>query len=105
MSSRPAVPLELAQGVALKLGFGVGEMPFLNDPHGLRLFHFWGDVYGAWLAAILQKYYMQNPTYEDEPFVFSYDAYTLRLPFPLQALPPWDGSLALDVLKTLVIST
>ncbi len=102
VSSRQAVPLELAQGVALTLGFGAGEMPLLNDPHGLRLFHFWGDVYGAWLAAILQEYCMQNPTREDEPFAFSYDAYTLRLPFPLQALPPWDGSLALDVLKTLV---
>ncbi len=105
--SRQAVPLELAQGVASSFGLGVGEMPLLQDSYGLQLVHFWGDVYGAWLAAILQahhlqKYWEAQYAREDEPFVFSYDAYTLRLPFPVPALPPWDSTLALGTLKTLV---
>ena len=104
--SRQAVPLELAQGVASSFGLGVGEMPLLQDSYGLQLVHFWGDVYGAWLAAILQahhlqKYWEAQYAREDEPFVFSYDAYTLRLPFPVPALPPWDSTLALGMLKTL----
>ena len=100
--SRQAVPLELAQGVASTFGLGPGEMPLLEDPYETRLVHFWGDVYGAWLAAILQAHYAQERhVHEDEPFVFSYDAYTLRLPLPLPALPPWDSALALDTLKAL----
>ena len=95
--SRQAVPLELAQGVASTFALGEGEMPLLEDPYGTRLVHFWGDVYGAWLAAILQEYHAR----EDEPFVFSYNAYTLRLPYSISALPPWDSALALGTLKTL----
>ena len=99
--SRQAVPLELAQGVALTFGLGTGETPLVEDAYGLRLFHFWGDVYGAWLAAILQAHWAQHHVHEDEPFAFSYDAYTLRLPYSISALPPWDSALALDTLKTL----
>lgn len=95
--SRQAVPLDLAQGVALTLGLEARKMLLVQDPYGSQLFHFWGDVYGAWLAAILQEHYAR----EDEPFAFSYDAYTLRLPFPIPALPPWDSSLALEMLKVL----
>ena len=104
--SRQAVPLELAQSVASSFGLGAGEMPLLEDSYETRLVHFWGDVYGAWLAAILQAHYMQahweeQYAREDEPFVFSYDAYTLRLPHAISALPPWDSALALDTLKAL----
>lgn len=96
LRSPQALPLELAQGVALTLGLGAGEMPLLQNPFELRLFHFWGDLYGAWLAELLREHYAT-----DEPFSFSHDAFSLRLPFSVPALPPWDRALAAQVLTEL----
>lgn len=103
LRSKQAVPLELAQGVALTLGIGAGEMPLVEDASvdagvnaEVRLFHFWGDLYGAWLTELVRE--QLTP---DEPFVPSHDALSLRLPCPLPALPPWDGARALETLAAL----
>lgn len=95
LGSKQAVPLELAQGVALTLGIGAREMPLVEDAE-VRLFHLWGDLYGAWLAALMREHLT-----DDGPFVFSHDALSLRLPRPLPALPTWDGARALETLAAL----
>ncbi len=97
LGSKQAAALELAQGVAHTLGLKEGELPLLEDPYGVHLFHFWGDLYGAWLAAMLEEVYAGD----DEPFVFSADACTLRLPLAISALPPWSDALAASTLKQL----
>src|SRR5690606_35228567 len=54
-------------------------------------FHFWGDIYGELLAAILQAHY---PASDWQPRIRAWNEVALHLPFHLEQLPPWDGWLA-----------
>jgi ATP-dependent Lhr-like helicase len=87
-----AIPVEVAQGVAARLGLGPGRLPSLPDERGMWLFHFWGDLYGDLLAAVLRAHF--TPEGADEPSVAAWNEYCLYLPFPLSTLPPWDEGLA-----------
>ena len=49
-----AVPLDISQAVAAHLGVAPGQMALVHDEAGTLLFHFWGDLYGALLAAMLE---------------------------------------------------
>lgn len=83
-----AVPLEISQAVAARLGMGSGQMALVHDDPGALLFHFWGDLYGALLAALLQA-----GLDEDSPPVSRPNEHCLRLPAGLMSLPPWDERL------------
>ena len=93
-----AVPLEVAQAVAVQAGFGAGQMPYLPEPDGRWLFHFWGDLYGELLAAVLQAHF---PAGETEPHVQVWNEYCLHLPFSLDKLPVWDETIAVRELQLL----
>jgi hypothetical protein len=93
-----AVPLEVAQAVSVQASFGVGQMPYLPEPDGRWLFHFWGDLYGELLAGILQAHF---PAGEREPRVRVWNEYCLHLPFSLNELPAWDEAVALKELQLL----
>jgi ATP-dependent Lhr-like helicase len=86
-----AIPLEVAQGVAARLGLQTGQMPCLPDDRGVWLFHFWGDLYGDLLAATLRAYF--TPEGEQEPLIAAWSEFCLYLPFPLTALPPYNQAL------------
>ncbi len=90
-----AVPLELAQGVAAQLGLAPGHLYLLEDDDQLWLFHFWGDVYGALLSALLRA----QAGDDDAAAAVGRGAggqneLCLRLPLAVDALPPWDPTLA-----------
>lgn len=88
-----AVPLELAQGVAGQLGLAPGHLYLLEDADRTWLFHFWGDVYGALLAAVLQARFRDDEDAEARPGAGAWNELSLRLPEPLAALPPWEARL------------
>lgn len=52
-----AVPLDVGQAVARHLGIAPEELCLLHTPHGAWLFHFWGDLYGMLLAAMLRAHF------------------------------------------------
>ncbi len=83
-----AVPLDVAQAVAAYLGLGDGQMALLHEERGAWLFHFWGDLYGEWLAALLNYYF--DPRGES-PLVTPQNEYCLYLPTGLPQLPPWNA--------------
>ena len=83
-----AVPLELSQAVAAHLGCPPGQLPLVHDEQGALLFHFWGDLYGALLAALLQA-----DLDEDGPVIGRPNEHCLRLPAGLPGLPPWNEAL------------
>ncbi len=89
-----AVPLELAQGVAGQLGLAPGHLYVLEDADRPWLFHFWGDVYGALLSALLRAQFRDD---DDAAAVRrgagASNELCLRLPEALAALPPWDPGL------------
>jgi hypothetical protein len=93
-----AVPLEIAQAVAVQAGFGAGQMPYIPEPDGRWLFHFWGDLYGELLAAVLQAHF---PAGEAEPRVRVWNEYCLHLPISLDKLPGWDEVVAEQELQLL----
>ncbi len=82
-----AVPLDVSQAVAARLGLAPGQMALVHDEEGALLFHFWGDLYGALLAALLQA-----ALDDDEPIVRP-NEHCLRLPAGLERLPHWDEGL------------
>ena len=88
-----AVPLELAQGVAGQLGLAPERLYLLEDADRAWLFHFWGDVYGALLAAVLQARFRDDEDAEARRGVGAWNELSLRLPEPLAALPPWEARL------------
>ena len=105
-----AVPLELAQGVAAQLELAAGEIPLLAEGSGLWLFHFWGDIYGKLLAALLSAQVEGVPTEADpdgaaadteEQRISVWNELCLLLPFSLDTLPPWDTHLAHSVARTI----
>ncbi|MBE2233861.1 MAG: hypothetical protein IAE85_10240, partial [Anaerolinea sp.] len=83
-----AVPLEISQAVAAHLGCPPGQLPLVHDEQGALLFHFWGDLYGALLAALLQA-----DLDEDGPVIGRPNEHCLRLPAGLPGLPPWNEAL------------
>jgi hypothetical protein len=93
-----AVPLEVAQAVAVQAGFGSGQMPYIPEPDGRWLFHFWGDLYGELLARLLQAHF---PAGEREPRIRVWNEYCLHLPFSLDKLPVWDENIAVRELQSL----
>lgn len=86
-----AVPLEVAQGIAAALQLPPGLILTLPEDDGTWLFHFWGDIYGELLAAMLQAHY---PATDWQPRIRVWNEVALHLPFHLEQLPTWDGRLA-----------
>lgn len=84
-----AVPLDVSHAVAAHLGLALGQMAVVHDETGTLLFHFWGDLYGALLAAMLQA-----ELTEEDGVVARLNEYCLHLPASLLDLPPWDNALA-----------
>jgi hypothetical protein len=77
----------------------LGTLPFIKEGQGAYLFHFWGDVYGLWLSALLEQHYGYQTT---EGAVAKYwNEFCLHLNFHLLSLPPWDSFLAKQALKTI----
>jgi hypothetical protein len=83
-----AVPWDISQAVAAHLGLAPGQMALVQDDRGALLFHFWGDLYGALLAALLQ-----GGLDDDGPAISRPNEHCLRLPAGLTSLPPWDATL------------
>jgi ATP-dependent Lhr-like helicase len=84
-----AVPLDVCQAVAVHLGLAPAQMALVHDESGALLFHFWGDLYGALLAAMLQA-----GLGEEDGVVARLNEHCLRLPAGLLRLPSWDDALA-----------
>jgi hypothetical protein len=94
-----AVPLEVTAAVAAHLGLPPAAMILLPDDKGAWLFHCWGDLYGEMLAKMLQAHF---PVGEEEPQIRPHNEFCLYLPFTLPALPPWDETVARQVLRQVV---
>lgn len=92
-----AVPLDVSQAVAAHLGLAPGQMALVHDETGALLFHFWGDLYGALLAALLQA-----GLGEEDGIVERLNEHGLRLPASLLRLPSWDDALAHDAARRLM---
>lgn len=92
-----AVPLDVSQAVAAHLGLAPGEMALVHDETGALLFHFWGDLYGALLAGLLQA-----ELDEEDAAVARRNEHCLRLPAGLVTLPPWNDALAHDAARRLM---
>jgi ATP-dependent Lhr-like helicase len=92
-----AVPLDVSQAVAAHFGLAPEEMALVHDERGALLFHFWGDLYGALLAAILEA-----ELAEDDAAVARLNEHCLRLPAGLASLPPWNDALAHDAARRLM---
>jgi hypothetical protein len=92
-----AVPLDVSQAVAAHLGLAPGQMAIVHDETGALLFHFWGDLYGALLAAMLQA-----GLDEEDGAVARLNEHCLRLPAGLAHLPPWNDALARDAARRLM---
>lgn len=97
-SAPAAVPLAVSQAVAQLLALEPGQLGYVLESEltganhtGMWLFHFWGDVYGFWLAAMLKQFYPTRDVAED---ITPVHEHALYLPFRLDALPPWDGGVA-----------
>ena len=93
-----AVPFELTQAVAAQLGIAPGEFHCLDDEPGMWLFHFWGDIYGALLAATLHGHLSAEPEeaeyqHPQKKQIGSWNEVCLHLPLTLDTLPPWDEKL------------
>jgi ATP-dependent Lhr-like helicase len=89
MTAPFAVPLDVSQAVAVHLGLAPAQMALVHDESGALLFHFWGDLYGALLAALLQA-----GLDEEDGVVERLNEHCLRLPAGLLRLPSWDDALA-----------
>ncbi|MEZ4658733.1 MAG: hypothetical protein R2911_14275 [Caldilineaceae bacterium] len=107
-----AVPLDVSQGVAAYLGLAPGQLCILQEAGESWLFHFWGELYGALLADMLQR--AQYPDLgveswggtesgeeddEADELIQVRNEYCIRLPEPIVALPPWDVRLARQALN------
>jgi hypothetical protein len=92
-----AVPLDISQAVAAHLGLAPGQMALVHDDQGALLFHFWGDLYGALLAALLQ-----GGLDDDGPVIGRPNEHCLRLPAGLHELPPWNETLLRQEVRRLM---
>jgi hypothetical protein len=94
-----ATPLEVGQAAAAHLRLKHDQLCLLHHEGGALLFHFWGEIYGAWLAAILQARFDTD----EEPFVVTRrNEFCFFLPMGLTRLPAWDGALARRQLQQLL---
>ena len=99
MTAPFAVPLDVSQAVAVHLGVAPGHLALVHDEQGALLFHFWGDLYGALLGAMLQA----ELAPDDEDVVITRpNEHCLRLPASLTRLPAWDEDLARRQLRRLM---
>ena len=94
-----AVPVEVGQAMAAHLGLAPNQMALVHGAEHTVLFHFWGSLYGALLAAILQASLWPE---EDDGIVSSLSEVCLRLPAGLARLPAWDEFLARQELRRLM---
>lgn len=90
-ASSMAVSLEVSRAVATHLGLADGQLCLLQDEQGVWLFHFWGDLYGELLRAILQA---TLDTAEEPMIITRRNEHCLRLPWGITQLPAWDDALA-----------
>ncbi len=97
-----AVPLSVTLTAARALGLRAGELPYLHELRGALLFHFWGDVYGLWLAALLDAHAAKNDEADAEGEAPNpVNEFCIHLPAQTAALPPWDETLAVQTLHDL----
>ena len=99
MTAPLAVPLDVSQAVAAHLGVAPDQMVLVHDGDGALLFHFWGDLYGALLGAMLQA---ELGLEEDGELVASLNEHCLRLPVCLARLPAWDEQVLGRQLRYLI---
>ncbi len=91
-----AVPLAAGQAVANLLGIISDAILTVPLAEGTWLFHFWGDIYGALLAEMLDSHFGEGSG------VTTVNEFCLYLPGPLPALPAWDATLARRALYRLL---
>ncbi len=94
-----AVPLEVSQAVARHLSIAPDQLCLVADEQGVWLFHFWGDLYGALLAGILQHHLQGD---EETTLVTAQNELCLHLPTSLDQLPPWNQAIAENQLHILL---
>ena len=99
MTAPFAVPLDVSQAVAAHLGVAPGQLALVHDEQGALLFHFWGDLYGALLGAMLQAELAPD---DEAVFIARPNEHCLRLPASLTRLPAWDEDLARRQLRWLM---
>jgi ATP-dependent Lhr-like helicase len=97
-----AANLEIGQAVAQLLGVPAHRLCLINTEQGSWLFHFWGDLYGELLAALLQPHMAEPDLPEDELPPVRRKTHALRLPLALSRLPPWNEALAHRLLLRLL---
>ncbi|MFN8486847.1 MAG: DEAD/DEAH box helicase [Caldilineaceae bacterium] len=85
-----AVPLAVSQAVARHLQIAPGQHCLLHDEQGAWLFHFWGDLYGELLAAILQYYFRRD---DEFAVVSPRNELCIRLPMSIGQLPAWNAAV------------
>lgn len=83
-----AVPLAVGQAAAALLGIARDAILSVPLAEGTWLFHFWGDIYGALLADMLDTHFSEGCG------LTAVNEFCLYLPGPLPALPGWDAALA-----------
>jgi hypothetical protein len=89
-----AVSLEVSQAVATLFGFSRGQIALLQTEQGTWLFHFWGDIYGEWLAQILRAHLTAHRTVEGEDeynLVTRFNEHCIQLPDTIAQLPAWNA--------------
>jgi ATP-dependent Lhr-like helicase len=94
-----AVPLDVSQAAAAHLGMASGQLCRLETAGQSWLFHFWGDLYGELLAALLQEYWRNL---DELALVTAHNEFCLRLPAPLNQLPTWDAANAQRQMRKLL---
>lgn len=94
-----AVPLEVSQVIAAHLKVAPAEFILIHTDHATWLFHFWGDLYSALLAGMLQAILQRQ---DETVRVIAHNAHCVRLPASLQRLPEWEPALAEQQLRLLL---
>ena len=94
-----AVPLEVGQAVAAHLGLAPGQLALVHGEQGAWLFHFWGDVYGTLLGAVLQEHFEAE---DEAALVMQRNEHCLHLPAAIDGLPAWHTALAQRHLRILL---
>ena len=84
------VSLEMGQAVATHFGIALPSLPLIQDIEGTWVCHFWGDLYGRWLAALLQGEHATSAAH-----VEVVNEHVLYVHGRVRRLPPWDEAVAL----------
>lgn len=94
-----AMPLDVAQAIARRLSVARGRIVLVHDERCVRLFHFWGDLYGLLLAELLQTYgRRRDPSY----VAGAANGLCITLPAALPTLPAWEAAEAHRELRRLL---